>query len=137
MPAPGTTQDGRPSEEPARTTSANPSTFEVGDLRSATSGHQNSSAQMRPTPIDQSSIIKNGDESGFNNNLNIFPPGTNHPAADSHSQPQVQPPSGTFPTVTHFPQKENNSSGEQLPAASQQKEAEAETGDPAPPQAAE
>jgi len=55
---------------------------------------------MRPTPIDQSSIIKNQDESGFNNNLNIFPNG-----AMSQQPKSVfahQPASATFPPVTQF-----------------------------------
>lgn len=64
--------DGRPSAEP-KTASRQPSgTFE-GEMRP--SSQQHSSAQMRQTPIDQSSIIKNGDESAFNNNLHIFPSG--------------------------------------------------------------
>ena len=41
------------------------------------SNHLGSS--QRPKQIDQSSIIKNAnDESAFNNNLNIFPSGTNN-----------------------------------------------------------
>ena len=61
---------------------------------------QGNSTGMRPTPIDQSSIIKNQDESGFNNNLNIFPNG-----AMSQQPKSVfahQPASATFPPVTQF-----------------------------------
>ena len=80
-------------------TSAEPHTASRHTSQQYLDAHQSSIA-MRATPIDQSSIIKNQDESAFNNNLYIFPNGTtNQQPRPSYAQ---QPPSATFPQVTQF-----------------------------------
>ena len=55
-----------------KTVSRNPSQPGIDGDRTSSQHHQSASAN-RPQHIDQSSIIKNQDESAFTNNLNIFP----------------------------------------------------------------
>lgn len=82
------------------------------------------SSSTRPKPIDQSSIIKNNDESAFHNNLNIFPSGNNNTNNNTNSNTKVPsahmnasvPPNyanrGGFPNVTNF-QKDSLDAAEQ------------------------